>query len=128
MLLSRGGRLTLLKCSLWSLLVYFMSLFTILVSIARRLEKIMRDFLWLNNGLMKRLHWVNWGEVCCPNHQGGVGIKPLCHMNEALKIKWIWRFAKEDDAFWRKVIVSKYGVDHLGWWSKKIQYAHGVGC
>ena len=41
-LLSRGGRLTLLKSSLWSLPIYFMSLFTIPVSIARSLEKIMR--------------------------------------------------------------------------------------
>ena len=49
-------------------------------------------------------------------------------MNAALKIKWIWRFAKEEDAFWRKVIVAKYGVEDLGWWSKKSFYAHGVGC
>ena len=32
--LSRGGRLTLLKSTLWSLLVYFMYLFTIPASIA----------------------------------------------------------------------------------------------
>jgi len=49
-------------------------------------------------------------------------------MNEALKIKWIWRFAKEEDAFWRKVIVAKYGVDNLGWWSKKSHYVYEVGC
>jgi len=35
-------------------------------------------------------------------------------MNEALTIKWIWRFAKEEDAFFRKAIVAKYGVDNLG--------------
>jgi len=46
-------------------------------------------------------------------------------MNEALKIKWLWRFAKEEDALWRKVVVAKYGVVNLGWWSC---YAHGVGC
>jgi len=49
-------------------------------------------------------------------------------MNEALKIKWIWRFAKEEDAFWRKVIIFKYGADNLGWWSKKSPYPHRVGC
>ena len=48
--------------------------------------------------------------------------------NEAIKIKWLWRFAKEEDALWRKVVVAKYGVDNLGWWSKKSCYAHGVGC
>ena len=83
LLLSRGGRLTLLKSSLWSLLIYFMSLFTIPVSIACSLEKIMRDFLWPNNGATKGLHWVNWGEVCRPKHQGGLGIRPLRQMNAA---------------------------------------------
>ena len=110
LLLSRGGRLTLLKSSLWSLSIYFMSLYTIPVSIARSLEKIIRDFLWPNNGVTKGLHWVKWGDVCRPKRQGGLGIRPLCQMNAALEIKWIWRFAKEEDAFWRKVIVAKYGV------------------
>jgi len=36
-------------------------------------------------------------------------------MNEALKTKWLWRFATKDDALWKKVIVSKYGVDRFGW-------------
>ena len=126
-LLSRG-RLTLLKSSLWSLPIYFMSLLTIPVSIAHSLEKIMRDFLWSNSGLPKGLHWVNWGDVCRPKHQGGLGIRPLRDMNEALKSKWLWRFAKEEEALWRQVIASKYGVDNSGWWSKKCPKAHGVGC
>jgi len=88
----------------------------------------MRDFLWQNNGPTKDLHWVNWGEVCRPKHHGGLGIRPLRQMNEALKIKWLWRFAKEEDALWRNVVVAKYEVVNLGWWSKKNCYAHGVGC
>ena len=55
-------------------------------------------------------------------------MRPLCQMNDALKIKRIWRFAKEEDALRRKVVVAKYGVDNLGWWSKKSCNAHGVGC
>jgi len=49
-------------------------------------------------------------------------------MNEALKTKWLWRFAIEDDALWRKIIISKYGVDRFGRWSKRSSFAHGVGC
>jgi len=85
----------------------------------------MRDFLWPNNGSTKGLHWVNWGDVCRPKQQGGLGIRPLCEMNEALKSKWLWRFAKDEDALWRKVIASKYGVDNSVWWSKKSPNAHG---
>jgi len=35
-------------------------------------------------------------------------------MNDILKTKWIWRFAKEEDALWRKVTATKFGVDNLG--------------
>ena len=52
----------------------------------------------------------------------------MCEMNDALKSKWVWRFAKEDDVLWRKVIASKYGVDNSGWWSMKSSNAHGFGC
>ncbi|KAJ8434741.1 hypothetical protein Cgig2_001944 [Carnegiea gigantea] len=41
------------------------------------------------------------------------------------RTKWLWRFAKEDDAMWRNVIKAKYGLDEMGWWSKKSSYAHG---
>jgi len=29
---------------------------------------------------------------------GGLGVRPLREMNEALKTKWLWRLAKESDA------------------------------
>ena len=86
---SRNSGPEIYRRSLWSLPIYFMSLFTIPVSTVRSLEKIMRDFLWPNNGVTKGLHWVNWGEVCRPKHQGGLGIRPLYQMNAALLIKWI---------------------------------------
>jgi len=48
-LLSKGGRLALVQSALWSIPIYYMSLFTIHASISCQLEKIMRDFLWSNN-------------------------------------------------------------------------------
>lgn len=44
--LSKGGRLTLLKSTLLNLPTYFLSLFTIPVSVANRLERLQRNFLW----------------------------------------------------------------------------------
>ena len=44
--LSKGGRLTLVKNTLSSLPIYFMSLFVIRRKVAAKLEKIQRDFLW----------------------------------------------------------------------------------
>jgi len=30
-------------------------------------------------------------------------------MNEALKTKWLWRFAKGEEALWKNAINTKYG-------------------
>lgn len=44
--LSRGGRITLIKATLASIPIYFLSLFVIPSQAALQLEKIQRDFLW----------------------------------------------------------------------------------
>ena len=75
----------------------------------------MRDFLWDSKNSGNGFHWVNCDEVCRPKQEGGLGNRPLRVMNEALKTKWLWRFAKEDNAMWKNVIKAKYGIDNLGW-------------
>ena len=44
--LSKGGKATLLKSTLSTLLTYYLSLFLIRVDIANCIEKLQQDFLW----------------------------------------------------------------------------------
>jgi hypothetical protein len=46
MYLCKGGRVTLIKSTLSNLPTYFLSLFPILASVANRIGKLYRDFLW----------------------------------------------------------------------------------
>ena len=73
--LSKGGRLTLIKNTLSSLPIYFMSLFVIPQKMCTRLEKIQRDFLWGGGALEKKTHLVNWSAVCADMRQGDLGIR-----------------------------------------------------
>uniref|UniRef100_A0A2N9GX79 Reverse transcriptase domain-containing protein n=1 Tax=Fagus sylvatica TaxID=28930 RepID=A0A2N9GX79_FAGSY len=124
--LSKGGRLTLIKSTLSSLPTYFLSLFPIPSSVAKRIKKIQRDFLWGGIGEEFKYHLVNWRTVCTPIPMGGLGIRQTIPFNQALMGKWLWRFATENNAFWRQVIASKYGVEKGDWYTKEEREGHGV--
>ena len=48
--LSKGGKVTLIKSTLSSLPTYFLSLLPIPAKVAKRIEKLQRDFLWSGIG------------------------------------------------------------------------------
>ncbi|KAJ9705752.1 hypothetical protein PVL29_003718 [Vitis rotundifolia] len=125
--LSKGGRITLLKSTLANMPVYQMSLFRMPKSVARRLDKLQRDFLWGGGNLDRKAHLVNWEMVCRDKEKGRLGIRKLNLLNIALLGKWIWRFACAKEDFWKQVLIAKYGQEDFGWRTKKVVGAFGVG-
>ena len=124
--LSKGGRLTLLKSTLSSLPTYYLSLFTIPVAVADRLERIQRNFLWGSSEECFKNSLVAWEKVCSPLEMGGLGVRKLGHFNQALLGKWLWRFGQEGTSLWRRVIAIKYGEDQGGWNTKFVEGHTGV--
>lgn len=107
---SKGGKLTILKCLLSSLPMYYFSLFRAPASIIHKLEKKMRDFLWEHNSGSKVSHLVNWDMVNASKERGGLGVLNLKQMNIALLAKWCWRFGFEKNHLWYKIIEEKFGA------------------
>jgi len=70
--LSKGGRVTLIKSTLANLPTYYLSLFSIPGSVAARIEKLQRDFLWGGIGEEFKYHLVSWLKVCTPISEGGL--------------------------------------------------------
>ncbi|RVW47789.1 LINE-1 reverse transcriptase-like [Vitis vinifera] len=95
--------------------------------VARRLEKVQRDFLWGGGNMEGKTHLVNWEVVCTDKDKGGLGIRKLAMLNKALLGKWIWRYACDKDNLWKQVIKVKYGQEDFGWRPKKARGAVGVG-
>ena len=96
--LSKGGRVTLIKSTLSNLPIYFLSLFSIPASVANRIEKLQRNFLWGGFGDEPKIHLVKWATECAPISLGGLGIRKIRLFNIALLGKWLWRFGIEKDA------------------------------
>ncbi|RVW93633.1 putative ribonuclease H protein [Vitis vinifera] len=110
--ISKGGRITLIKSTLASMPIYHMSLFWMPKTVARRLEKVQRDFsLGKGGNLERKAHLVNWEVVCADKNKGGLGLRKLALLNKALLGKWIWRFAFDKDSLWKQVIMAKYGQE-----------------
>ena len=125
--ISKGGRITLIRSTLSSLPIYFMSLFRMPRRVRLRLEQIQRGFLWGGGNLEKKPHLVKWSTVCLDRKMGGLGIKSLAILNKALLCKWIWRFTNERDSLWRNVILWKFGEERGGWCSADSRDAYGSG-
>ena len=125
--ISKGGRITLIKSTLTSMPIYQMSIFRMPKSVAKRVEKTQRDFLWGGGNLEGKVHLVKWDVVCTAKLNGGLGLRRIATLNRALLGKWIWRFACEKDNLWKQVITTKYGQEDHGWRSKKASGAAGVG-
>ena len=104
--ISKGGRLTLIRNTLSSMPIYFMSLFYLPRKVRLRLEKIQRDFLWGGGALMQRPYLFRWNLVCLEKRKSGLGVRNLVLMNKALLSNWNWRFAIEKDVFGSKSSIS----------------------
>jgi hypothetical protein len=124
--LSKGGWIALIKSTLSNLPTYLLSLLPIPVVVAKRLESIQCDFLWGGMGEEFKFHLVNWQKVCTPIREGGLGIRNLKCLNRALLGKWLWRYACEPGAWWRKVVEAKYGLERGGWRSKVGVGSHAI--
>ena len=99
----------MIKSTLSSLPTYYLSLIPIPISVARRIEKLHRDFLWGGLGDEHKYHLANWKHICDSIRYGGLGIRNVVGFNKALLGKWLWRYAMEREALWLKVIDAKYG-------------------
>ena len=90
---------------------------------ANRIEKLRRDFLWGDS----KTHLVGWDKVCASIANGGLGIRKLTTFNKVLLGKWLWRFGKEEERLWRRVVALKYGEERGGWTSKLGRGVLGCG-
>jgi hypothetical protein len=103
------------------------TLFPVPVSVANRIEKIQRDFLWGGMGDESKMHLVNWDQICRPLRAGGLGIRNVLKFNKALLGKWLWRYVTESEALWYKIIKEEYEEQDGGWVSKEVSGPFGVG-
>jgi hypothetical protein len=96
------------------------------VSVAKRIERLQREFLWQGSGEEFKFHLVNWNQICAPLWYGDLEVRSLLIFYQALLGKWLWRFGVEWEALWRRVIEEKYGSMGGGWYTQRVQGSYGT--
>nr|GEU66210.1 RNA-directed DNA polymerase, eukaryota, reverse transcriptase zinc-binding domain protein [Tanacetum cinerariifolium] len=109
--LSVGGRLTLLKSVLGSILIFYMSVFRAPLSVLRVLESIWSHFFNGHELKSKKSTWVKWNNVLASKKKGGLGVSSLYALNRGFMCKWLWRFYNHNTSLWARVIKAIHRDD-----------------
>ncbi|RVW39954.1 putative mitochondrial protein [Vitis vinifera] len=112
--ISKGGRVTLIKSTLASMPIYQMSIFRMSKMVARRLEKVQRDFLWGGGHMEGKTHLVNWEVV--KYGQEDFGWRPKKAMGAVGVGVWkeIW---KESEWCWNNMIFKVGNGNTIRFWT-----------
>jgi hypothetical protein len=105
--LSLGGRFILVKSTLESLHVYWMSLATIPCTILNKIRIIMFNFLWRGNMDSFHFHLCRWDTLAKPKSYGGWGFRNIFHFSKSLATNTLWRVLM-GVGIWHEVIKDKY--------------------
>lgn len=102
-MLTRGGRLELVRTVLSVIPVYYMTCFRLPQWVINRLDKIRRDFLW-GKADGRGISLTNWNATCIPRCYGGLGISDLNLVNISLLLRWWWKAYRDIDCLWTVTI------------------------
>nr|TKR98083.1 hypothetical protein D5086_0000206310 [Populus alba] len=98
--LTYAGRLQLVKSTLFSIQVYWSSMFILPCATVKKIESILSAFLWKGTALTHTGAKVAWTSLCYPLQEGGLGIKSIKTWNKAALLKHVWRLLSEGTSLW----------------------------
>lgn len=107
-ILSPAGCVIMIKSVLQALPIYFMATDKIPESVTGQITGLMRRFFWGAMDKDRFLAYVAWSKITKPVKLGGLGIRDLNKVNEALIMKLLWKIATGNSALWVSLVRAKY--------------------
>lgn len=101
--LTLARQLTLINAVQRAILLYWMSILRIPEAVIHRIDRICKNFLWEDHGQCSRIkHLAAWDQVCRSKDVGGLGRVDLHTANQALLIKWWWKYFNDECSLWQR--------------------------
>ncbi|XP_028092536.1 uncharacterized protein LOC114292711 [Camellia sinensis] len=118
--LNYAGRAQLIQSVLFSMQVYWTSLFILPKKVIRSIESLFRAFFWSGCELKKHGAKVSWDRICCPKKEGGLGFKSLTVWNKAAIAKHVWfLFSGGEQSMWC-IWVKSYILKGRSFWRVRV--------
>ena len=103
--LSRAGRVALIKSSMNSIAAYYMQVTQFPKKTLLELDSICNDFLWGGRDGQKKLHLIGKAHSFLPKSEGGLGIRSHVDLNTALLAKLGWKMTQGGGGIvWPKIV------------------------
>ncbi|GFS32020.1 hypothetical protein Acr_00g0020450 [Actinidia rufa] len=117
-LLSYEGRAQLIQCLLFSIQVYWCSLFILPQRMLKEIDGLLRDVLWSGAEMKQTGAKVQWYIVCTTNTEGGLGFMLLreWNRNKATMIRHSGAISSKTDSLWVKWIHTYTIADRNLWY------------
>lgn len=117
--LSLAGRFILVQAVLSQLAVYWAHLFWLPASIIKKINSLIKIFLWSGNSHQAKIHLVKLESITMPKHMGGWGLPHLKSFGKALLCKSLLR-GIYGSCPWSSYINQKYlkGRPMLYWYRR----------
>lgn len=75
--------------------------------ICEALDRVRRNFIWGRRDKKRTSALITWDKVCEPKNRGGLGLKKMMEMNDALVLKIVWGLLSNNTGLWIKIFRSK---------------------
>jgi hypothetical protein len=112
--MSLGAHIVLLNSVFNTIPIFYISYLKIPTIVSKKIHRIQREFLWGSRRGQKRISWIKWDVLCLPKKKGGLGVRDVHVVNISLLTKLRRRLLFDDQAVWKEVLKSKYGVSVVG--------------
>ncbi|KAL2925976.1 hypothetical protein RDABS01_020076 [Bienertia sinuspersici] len=111
--LSPATRSILINSILVALAAHIMSIYLLPQKVLKKISSTITKFYWGGNGQTKPIYWKNRDTLELRKEEGGLGLRNMTSLNQALLFRQVWRISKNPHTLASRVIRHKYGKDPL---------------
>ncbi|XP_041017914.1 uncharacterized mitochondrial protein AtMg00310-like [Juglans microcarpa x Juglans regia] len=105
---SQASKEILIKAVLQSIPTYSMGVFKLPKAIDEELNKLTRQYWWVQQENKGRINWCPWNQMKSSKIIGGLGSRDLEFFNMAMLAKQGWRLVQNSGSLAAKIISTKY--------------------